>query len=145
MQLFFAHACARFAGPDQIGELDAVEFGPDIAQPMPDIAAQHERIVRGLVARTLVGDKFEERNRGDFDLLIGHLIELGNRELGGVLDAMEIGVVGRLVPFEKAGVVDEVLHQEIFGALHEVRGLRDLVQRGDRRPQYMKHGKGDLA
>src|SRR6202035_3756613 len=47
------------AGPDQVGELDAVEFALEIGQPVADIAAQHERIGRGLVMDALVGDEFE--------------------------------------------------------------------------------------
>src|ERR1700753_668925 len=53
-RLFFAQSRA---GPvaDQIGELDAIELAPDIGQPVPHIAAQHERVVLGLVVDALVG------------------------------------------------------------------------------------------
>ena len=63
-QLFFARdARHRFARTDEIGQLDAVEFTPDVGQPVADIAAQHERVVRRLVIESLVGDEFEERHR----------------------------------------------------------------------------------
>ena len=142
--LFFTTAHAGL-GADEIGQLDAVELAPDIGEPVPDIAAQHEGIIRGLVVLALVGDEFEERHRGDLDLLIGHFVELGDDEVGGVLDAVKVGVVGRLVPLEELGVVDEVLHQEIFRALHEIRRPGDFVQRGDRGSQYVEHGEGNLT
>src|SRR5689334_13052538 len=43
-------------------QLHPVVFAPDIAQPVADIAAQHEGIIRGLAAPILVGDKGEEGN-----------------------------------------------------------------------------------
>src|SRR3982075_1479992 len=88
-QLFFAGARARFAEADQVSQLDTVEFAPDMGEPMADIAAQDERIVRGLVVDTFVGYKFQERHGGDFDLLEGHLVELGDRKVRSVLDAVE--------------------------------------------------------
>src|SRR3954453_12317856 len=112
---------------------------------MADISAQHKRVVGRLVVLTLVRHEFKERYRGDLYLLIGHLVELRDREFGRVLDSPEIGIVSRLVPFEEAGVVDEVLDQEIFRALHEVRGFRDFVQRGDRGAQDMKYRERDLT
>jgi len=59
----------QFGGSDDVGQLDAVVLAPDIGEPVPDIAAQHERIVGGLVMDALVGDEFEERDGGDLDLL----------------------------------------------------------------------------
>jgi hypothetical protein len=50
-----------------------------------------------------------------------------------------------MVPLEEARVIDEILHQEIFCTGHEIRGFRDLVERGDRRAQDMEDGKGNLA
>src|SRR5215467_13792709 len=44
----------------EVGQLDAVVLGPDVAQPVPDIAAQHERISGGVAVRLLVGDEGEE-------------------------------------------------------------------------------------
>ena len=45
------------ARADEIGQLDAVVLGPDIAEPVPHIAAQHEGIGGGLSALLLVGDE----------------------------------------------------------------------------------------
>src|SRR5271157_2645984 len=103
-KLFFAAARAAFAGADDLGQLDAVELAPDIGEPVADIAAQHEGIVRGIVMDALVGDEFEERDGGDLDLLERHFVEFRDGELGRILDAVEIGVVGRLVPLEEARV-----------------------------------------
>ena len=50
----------------------------------------------------------------------------------------------RLVPFEEAGVVDEVLHQEIVGVADERGGILDLVERGDRRAEDVEDHEGDL-
>src|SRR5262245_39692093 len=44
---------------DEVGELDAVVLGPHVAEPVADIAAQHERVVRVLAVRSLVGDEGE--------------------------------------------------------------------------------------
>ena len=63
----------------------------------------------------------------------------------GVLDLVEIGIVGRRIPLEERRVVDEVLHQEVVGVVHEARGLGDLVERGDRRPEDVEHREGELA
>ena len=43
-----------------VGEPDAVVLGPDVAEPMMDIAPEHERIRGGVAAPLLVGD---ERSR----------------------------------------------------------------------------------
>jgi hypothetical protein len=51
----------------------------------------------------------------------------------------------RLIPFEEIGVVDEVLDQEIFGVGGEWRGFLDLVQRGDRGTENVKHHKSNLS
>src|SRR5450631_2385044 len=102
-------------------------------------------MVCGLVIYVFVGDEFEEWHGGDFDLLISQFVEFGDAELAGVLDALEIGIVGRPIPFEEASVVDEVLHQEIFLTLHEIRGLLDFVQGGNRRAEDVEYGKGNLA
>src|SRR5579864_6682903 len=86
----------RAGGGDDVVELDAVVFAPDIAEPVPDIAAQHERIVGGIALLVLVGDEGEERNRGELDLLVGHLIEFRDGDLDGVLEPLEVGRVRRL-------------------------------------------------
>src|ERR1700742_3164553 len=39
----------------KIGQLDAIKFGPDVLQPVTNIAAQDKRIVDGFVLRTPVG------------------------------------------------------------------------------------------
>src|SRR6516164_8250804 len=144
-KLFFAAANGWFAGADDVGQLDAVVLAPDIGEPVPDIASQYERIVGGLVMDALVGDEFEEGDGGDLDLFEGHFVEFRDGQLGRILDAVEIGVVGRMVPLEEARIVDEILHQEIFCTGHEIRGFRDLVERGDRRAQDMEDGKSNLA
>src|SRR3990172_1535793 len=38
---------------DQVDQLHAVVLGPDIAEPVPDIAAQHERIIGRLAGLSL--------------------------------------------------------------------------------------------
>src|SRR5215472_9821503 len=55
-------------GVEQIEEFHAIVFGPDIAEPMSDIAAQHEGIISGFALAILVGNKGQEGNRGKFDL-----------------------------------------------------------------------------
>ena len=47
--------------PHEVGQLDAVVLGPDIAEPVPHIAAQHERIRCRFAARPLVGDEGDDR------------------------------------------------------------------------------------
>ncbi len=42
------------------------------------VSAQHERIIRMLPLRLLVGDEGRERNAGWLHLLVGHLVELGS-------------------------------------------------------------------
>ena len=128
-----------------VDQLDAVELGPDVAEPVPDIAAQHERIVGGLAVGRLVGDERDIGHRCDFDLLAGHLVELRDGDVVGVLDLVEVGVVGRRVPLEERGVVDEVLHQDVVGVVHEARGLVDLAERGDRGAENMEHREGELG
>jgi len=63
---------------DDIGQSDAVIFAPDMREPVADIAAQDERIIRGLVRRASAGDEFEKGDRGDIDLFIGHFVQLGD-------------------------------------------------------------------
>src|SRR4029077_13206401 len=60
--------------PDQIGQLDAIVFAPDVAQPVPNIAAQHEGVVRRLPLGVLVGDEGHEGLARHFHLLAGHLV-----------------------------------------------------------------------
>ena len=137
-----------FAGRSRrhhVDQLDAVELGPHIAEPVPDIAAQHERIVGGLAVARLVGDERDVGHRRELDLLARHLVELRDGDVVGVLDLVEIGVVGRRVPLEERGVVDEVLHQEVVGVVHESRGLVDLAERGDRGPEDVEHREGELG
>src|ERR1700745_2770153 len=44
-------------GVQQIEQLPALLSGPDIAEPMPDIAAQDERVVGGLALGVFVGNE----------------------------------------------------------------------------------------
>src|SRR5207237_10911959 len=39
----------RLRRSDDVGQLDAIVLAPDVGEPMPDIAAQHEGVVGGLV------------------------------------------------------------------------------------------------
>lgn len=45
-------------GAGQVGQVDAIIFAPDIREPVPNIAAQHEGVVRGILVPTLIGYKF---------------------------------------------------------------------------------------
>jgi hypothetical protein len=56
-----------------------------------DIAAQNEGVIGRLALQALVGDEGKERDRGQFHLLVGHLVELGDGDLDGVLELLEIG------------------------------------------------------
>ena len=40
-------ALSLISGATRSMQLHAVELGPDVAEPVPDIAAQHERIIGG--------------------------------------------------------------------------------------------------
>src|SRR6202035_4561263 len=84
----------RFAGgflrPHDLGDADAIVFGPDIAEPMTDITAQHERISGRLAVALLVGDEGHEWHRRELDLLRRHFAELRNRDLDSVLDPLEV-------------------------------------------------------
>ena len=44
-------------GRHDVQQLDAIELGPDVAEPVPHVAAQHERIVFRLALRAFVGDE----------------------------------------------------------------------------------------
>ena len=48
---------------------------------MSDIAAQYERVIGGFILSVLIGDKGEEWNGGQFDLLIGHFVKLRDLDL----------------------------------------------------------------
>jgi len=91
-----------------------------------------------------LADEFEERHRGDLDLLIGHFVELGDGELGGILDAVEIGIVGRLVPLEELVSLMKFFTRKYFApcmklAVSAIRPARRS------RAENVEHGKGDLA
>src|SRR5215472_18060180 len=111
---------------------------------MSDIAAQHERVIGRLGLCVLVSDKGQERNGGQFHLLIGHFVEFRDLDDNGVLELLKVGSMRRLIPLEEIGIVDEVLDQEIFRVGGERRSFLDLVQRSDRRAEDMEHYKGDL-
>src|ERR1700722_13150499 len=67
------HARSAGSSPahsDNVVELDAVVLAPDVAEPVADITAQHERVVRGVAFQVLVGDEGEEGHRGKLDLLV---------------------------------------------------------------------------
>ena len=68
----------------------------------------------------------------ELDLLVGHLVELRDGDLDGILELAEIRGVSGLIPLEEARIVDEVLDQEILGVGGEDRGVLDLVERSDR-------------
>ncbi len=51
---------------DDVVELDAVVLAPDIAEPVPDIAAQNERIVGRVAIRVFVGDEAKEGNGREY-------------------------------------------------------------------------------
>ena len=118
-------------GPRQFRQVDAIKFAPDICQPVPDIAAQHEGVVRGFIVPSLICDEVYEWDGCDFHLFIGHLIKLRYGQLSRMFDAVKIGTISRLVPLEELSVVDEVLDQVVLCPAHESRGFRDLVQRSD--------------
>ena len=73
------HAATAFAfdnrsACDDVLEFNAFVFLPDIAEPVPDIAAQNERIVGRVAIRVFVGDEAKERNGREFHLFEGHLV-----------------------------------------------------------------------
>src|SRR5215510_13757701 len=70
-----------FSNSHQIKELDPVEFRPDVFQPVPHIATQHEGMVGGKAVGSLVGDEIGERSRHQLDLLVGHFAELRDSDL----------------------------------------------------------------
>ena len=80
----------RRRGGDDVVELDAVVLAPDVAEPVPDVTAQHKGIVRRLALRAFVGDEGEERNRGELHLFERHLVELGDSDRDRIL-LLEIG------------------------------------------------------
>src|SRR5262249_36332756 len=86
------------------------------AEPMPNIAAQHERVIGGLALGVLVGDKGEERNGNQLDLLVCHFVELWDLDDHGILQLLEVRRMGCLIPLEEVGVIDEALDQEILAS-----------------------------
>src|SRR5262245_47717806 len=67
-----------------VGEADAVVLGPDIAEPMMDIAPEHERIGAGVATPLLIGDERRERNGREIHLFCRHFGEFRNRDLDRV-------------------------------------------------------------
>jgi hypothetical protein len=88
-----AFAFGNWPACDDVFEFDAVVFVPDFTKPVPDIAAQNERIVRRVAIRVFVCDEANEGNGREFDLFEGHLVQLGNRDLSGILNFFKIGGV----------------------------------------------------
>ena len=88
--------------------------------------------------------KERKRHAGEIDLFARHLVELGDRDLDRILDRVEVGRVGLLVPLEIMRVVDEVLHHEVLRVAEIGGDLGDLVERGDRGAEDVEHRERDL-
>src|SRR5207237_1448754 len=116
----------------------------DIAEPMADIAAKHEGIGSRLRILLLIGHEGSKGNGGKIDLFARHLVELRDRELYRVLDFLEVGRVGLLVPFKVMRVIDEVLHHEVFRIAEKGGNLLYLIKRGDRGAENVEDAKRDL-
>ena len=89
--------------------------------------------------------KLTNGRRGHFDLLVRHLTKLRDVDLRGALDALEVRIVGRRIPLEEGGRVDEILDQVVIGVAHRVGGLGNLLERSDRGAEDVTDGEGDLA
>src|SRR5687768_13970668 len=83
---------------DQLGEADPIVLGEHSVQPVPDIAAQHERIRCRLAVARVIGGKGMERHRRHLDLLAGKLVQARDRDLLRSFDALEIRIVGGRLP-----------------------------------------------
>jgi hypothetical protein len=60
-----------------------------MAEPMSDIAAQHERVIGGFALAVFIGDKGEERNGGQFNLPIGHFVEFRDLDNDGIFSFLK--------------------------------------------------------
>ena len=74
---------------------------------MSHIAAQHEGVIGGFGLGVLVGNEGQERNRGQFHLLICHFIEFRDFDDDRILQLLKVRSMCRLIPLEEIGVVDE--------------------------------------
>src|SRR5260370_28844796 len=79
----------------------------------------------------LVGDEGCERNGGKVHLFGRHFNELRDGDFDRARHRLEIGRVGRLVPFEEMRVVDGIFYHEVFCIAEIGGGFRNLVKRGD--------------
>src|SRR5215813_5786443 len=93
----------------KVDQLYTIVLTPDIAKPVTNITAENEGIICGFVLGALVADERDKRHAGHFHLLVRHLVQLRNRDFFGALDPLEVRIVGRRIPVEERGVVDEVL------------------------------------
>src|SRR5690348_6349956 len=82
----------------QVEQLHPIIFGPYIAKPMSDIAAQHEGVIGRLALAVLVADESQERNGSQLYLLISHFVEFRDLDDHGILQLLEIRSMGGLIP-----------------------------------------------
>src|SRR5262249_49914526 len=105
---------------------------------MTNVATEHERLTCGAPALLLVGSEGCKRERGEVHLLIRHFGQLRDHDLDCVRYSLEVGRIGRLIPFKEVRVVYEILDHEI-SCIAKISGcFRDLVERRDGRPKNVE-------
>src|SRR6266851_7801649 len=135
------HASIR----ESVDEADTIVLAGSLIHPASHISPQDKRIIRSLAVCIPVGNESRERNPGEFGLFEGHLIELRDGHLDRVHRQFEISFVELRIPLEKAGFIDEILHQQIFAPGSIGPDLANFLERGDRGANNVEQNEIELT